>query len=363
MGSVDALTAIDLFAGAGGATQGLKDAGFRVLGAVENNSAAASSYALNHGEVELWAGDIRRVAASSMRARLGLKRGDLTLLKACPPCQGFSTLAEGRVTVDEHQNDLVIDTLRFVRALRPRAVMLENVPGLGRDMRARVMLDALSKAGYVARQYSVNAAQFGVPQRRKRLIILALRGKRQQLPETLPADGLDCPTTVRSAFDELAEALGPCPTDPLNVSRSLSPRVADRVRAVPVNGNRFDLPPEHQLDCHKRAGAGRNATAAYGRLKADKPAPTMTTRCTTPACGSFIHPTEDRGITLREAATLQTFPFDYRFSGSYGEIERQIGNAVPIRMAAALGEVVRSLVASSETKESLGIEDVVARIE
>lgn len=340
-----ALTAVDLFAGAGGATQGLKDAGFKVVGAVENDNAAAASYALNHDEVELWTDDIRKVPARSMLDKLGLRAGQLTLLKACPPCQGFSSLAEGRVAVNEAQNDLVIDTLRFIRALRPSAVMLENVPGLGRDERAKLVLDSLAKAGYVAKQYKVNAVQFGVPQRRKRLIILALRGKRQKLPESLPADGLDCPTTVKSAFDELAEALKKNPEDPLNVSRALKSTVAARVEAVPINGNRFDLPPEHQLNCHKRVGTARNATASYGRIKADHPAPTMTTRCTTPACGSFIHPTEHRGITLREAATIQTFPFDYKFSGSYGEIERQIGNAVPVRMATVLGAVVGSLVA------------------
>lgn len=347
-----ALTAIDLFAGAGGATQGLKDAGFRVIGAVENDEAAAASYVLNHGEVELWTSDIRRVSARSMLTKLGLEPRELTLLKACPPCQGFSSLAEGRVQVNEAQNDLVVDTLRFIRALRPAAVMLENVPGLGRDARAKTVFKALADLGYVARQYPVNAVQFGVPQRRKRLIILALRGTRQKLPDTLPADGLDNPTPVKSAFDELAEALKLNPNDPLNVARTLSPTVAARVKAVPVNGTRFDLPLEHQLECHKRVGSARSATASYGRIKAEVPAPTMTTRCTTPACGSFIHPTEDRGITLREAATIQTFPFDYKFSGSYGEIERQIGNAVPVRMATALGTVVSGLLVAAGAKAS-----------
>ena len=349
---MNTLTAVDLFAGAGGATQGLKDAGFRVIGAVENDAAAARSYALNHNEVELWREDIRRITARSMLDKLGLVPGQLTLLKACPPCQGFSTLAEGRVTVNESQNDLVMDTLRFIRALRPNAVMLENVPGLGRDARSKLVVQALAQAGYAARQYKVNAVEFGVPQRRKRLIILALRGKRRKLPEVLLGKGLERHKTVRSAFDELAEALKRNPGDPLNVSRVLSPAVAARVEAVPVNGNRFDLPPEHQLDCHRRVGGGRNATASYGRIKADHPAPTMTTRCTTPACGSFIHPIEHRGITLREAATIQTFPFDYRFSGSYGEIERQIGNAVPVLMATALGVLVRRLVEPMDTQAS-----------
>lgn len=339
---MNALSAVDLFAGAGGATEGLRQAGFEVLGAVESDESAVASYVLNHPGVRVWRADIRKVTAKSVLRELELQLGQLSLLKACPPCQGFSSLAEGRATIDPHQNDLVIDTLRFVRALRPKAVMIENVPGLGRDERAMRLTRGLAGAGYIARQYSVNAVQFGVPQRRRRLIILGLRGKRSALPESLPAEGLDAPATVRSAFDELARVLHP--NDPLDVSRELSATVAKRVSAVPVNGTRFDLPPELQLECHKRINGARNATASYGRLKNDEPAPTMTTRCTTPACGSFIHPTLHRGITLREAATLQTFPVTYQFAGSYGEIERQIGNAVPVKMARALGGLVAGLV-------------------
>lgn len=335
------LTAVDLFAGAGGATQGLKNAGFSVVGAVENDASAVQTYERNHPEVTLWDGDVREVTAVGMMRALGLKRGELSLLKACPPCQGFSSLAEGRVKVDAAQNDLVLDTIRFIRVMRPRAVMVENVPGLGRDERAATLLDALAGAGYLARQYKVDAVQFGVPQRRKRLIILALRGRRRGLPDDLPADGLDEPTPSRTAFDRVAASLAADPNDPLAIGRTLGEAAAARVAAVPVGGNRFDLPPEHQLACHKKVGTS-GATASYGRIRQDEPSPTMTTRCTTVACGSFIHPTENRGITLREAAALQTFPLDYEFVGSYGEIERQIGNAVPVVMAQALGTEVAS---------------------
>jgi DNA (cytosine-5)-methyltransferase 1 len=338
------LTAVDLFAGAGGATQGLRDVGFDVLGAVENDVAAAASYALNHPEVRLWSEDIRRVPAQRMRRDLALQAGELTLLKACPPCQGFSSLAEGRAAVDELQNDLVLDIRRFVRALRPRALLLENVPGLGRDARARTLVSFLDSLGYSSRQYKVNAQDFGVPQRRKRLIIVAARGLQRKLPEVLNGAGLDggAPATVRTAFAQLATEL--MENDQLNRGRALVGTVLDRVRAVPVNGSRFDLPEHLRLACHNRLDDGwRSATGSYGRLRLDEPAPTMTTRCTTPACGSFIHPTEDRGITLREAATLQTFPASYRFTGTYGEIERQIGNAVPVRMASALGSAVLSV--------------------
>jgi DNA (cytosine-5)-methyltransferase 1 len=345
------LTAVDLFSGAGGATQGLLDAGFDVIGAVENDPAASQSYRLNHPTARLWDADIRTIAATSMLRELGLRPGELGLLKACPPCQGFSSLSEGRATINSAQNDLVLHTIRFVRALKPKAVLLENVPGLGRDARSLRLQTALNALGYATRQYTVNAVDFGVPQRRRRLIIVALRGRRRSLPTAISPLGLDGPVppeaTVAGAFAQLATELHA--DDPLSVQRVVHPKVLERIKAVPVGGSRFDLPPELRLACHDRADAkGKSAaTSSYGRLVASRPAPTMTTRCTTPACGSFIHPTEDRGITLREAATLQTFPSDYQFIGSYGEIERQIGNAVPVKMATALGRRIASLVESA----------------
>lgn len=345
---MSARTAIDLFSGAGGATQGLRDAGFEVLGAVENDPVAAKSYKANHAEVTLWTQDIRTLKATDVLRKLELQRGELSLLKACPPCQGFSSLAEGRVDVDDERNDLVLHTIRFVRALRPRTVMLENVPGLGRDERAATLMSALRGLGYATKQYAVNATDYGVPQRRKRLIIIAARGLRTRLPGDLkPKIAPRAPATVGSAFSALAAQQ--TADDDLARHRKLSETTQRRVESVPINGTRFDLPEDLRLDCHIKLGASRSATGSYGRLKADEPSPTMTTRCTTPACGTFIHPTEHRGITLREAATLQTFPHDYRFHGYYDQIERQIGNAVPVRMAAALGTIVRGIAERPET--------------
>lgn len=335
-------TAIDLYAGAGGATQGLRDAGYNVLGAVENDEVAAKSYAANHQHVHLWTQDIRTLKATDVMRVLKIKRGDLSLLKACPPCQGFSSLAEGRAVIDEERNDLVLHTIRFVRALQPKTVLLENVPGLGRDERASILMEGLRRLGYTSRQYAVNALDYDVPQRRKRLIIVAARGLRTRLPDDLkPATVSEIPATVGSTFRALAAQQ--VADDALDRHRTLTAKTRRRVEAVPINGTRFDLPEDLQLDCHRKLGKSRSASGSYGRLRADEPAPTMTTRCTTPACGSFIHPTEHRGITLREAATLQTFPLNYTFYGYYDQIERQIGNAVPVRMAAALGLLVRNI--------------------
>jgi DNA (cytosine-5)-methyltransferase 1 len=329
-------TAVDLFAGAGGATQGLVDAGFDVLGAVEFDATAAATYRLNHGNVQVWEKDIRLVTATEMKRKLGLRTGELTLLKACPPCQGFSSLADSRVKDNDPRNDLVRHTIRFVRVLRPRSVLLENVPGLGKDRRSVELLDALRSMGYNARLYYVNAIEFGVPQRRKRLIILAFRGLRSVLPSKLTTEDGNPPVTVRETFAKLAKDL--LEGDPLQADVSISAKVLQRIEAIPVGGNRHDLPLELQLDCHKRLKKEGKSGAAgsYGRMKWDEPAPTMTTRCTTPACGSFIHPDRDRAITLREAAAIQTFPATYQFVGNRAAVERQIGNAVPVRMAAAI---------------------------
>jgi len=336
------LRAVDLFAGAGGATQGLRDAGFEVVGAVENDLDSAASYRLNHPQVVLAEKDIRDIAATKFRDELGLKSGDLALLKACPPCQGFSTLAGGR-DEDVDRNDLVNTITRFVRAFRPASVLIENVPGLRRNYRFVNLVEQIARMGYATKSYVVDATQFGVPQRRRRLIVIAIRGAKSELPDELVTHADRSPATVREAFARLAIVQDG--NDSLNIARRSAGKVQQRIAAVPVGGTRFDLPDEYQLKCHKRVDAkGRSATASYGRLKLDAPAPTMTTRCTTPACGSFIHPTEHRGITLREAATIQTFPFDYQFVGKYGSVERQIGNAVPVRMAEALGLAVRAAI-------------------
>jgi DNA (cytosine-5)-methyltransferase 1 len=314
-----------------------------MLAAVENDLEAAETYRRNHPKVTLLAEDIRTVQPKALLAGTAVTPGELDLLKACPPCQGFSTLAKG--LVDEQRNDLVLDTFRFVEELHPRIVLLENVPGLARDRRLPELQSLLAGAGYKLRTTTLDAAKFGVPQRRKRFIGFAVRDDIPftfdgNLTDLLPSSFRTTPRTAGHALAHIARHLRS--DDPLNVHRKSSVAVEARIAAVPVGGNRFDLPEEHQLDCHKRL-ASRNASSSYGRVKLDEPAPTMTTRCTTPACGTFIHPIENRGLTLREAATFQTFPLNYKFYGHYGSIERQIGNAVPVRMAKGLGLIASAI--------------------
>ncbi len=348
------LTAIDLFAGAGGSAQGLSNAGFRVLAAIEQDQDAADTFAANHPDVRVLDDDIGEVCPSGLRSDLGLAAFDLTLLTACPPCQGFSTL--GARNRGDERNDLVAQVWRFTRVFWPEAVLVENVPGLSDDRRWTVLCRQLRSTGYRVRSWIVNAVDFGVPQRRRRLIAVALRTGPKVFPndlrDLLPKEfALEAP----HASEVIARA-GPIEDseDAWHRARTPSPRVLERIRAIPAGGNHHDLPEALQLACHKRLRRqGRTAaTGPYGRIQLEGPAPTMTTRCTTVSCGRFIHPSEDRGISLREAALLQTFPPDYSFCGFHESMERQIGNAVPVRLAHALGLAVRRMMRPDESLPS-----------
>lgn len=345
---VERLSAIDLFAGAGGATAGLKAAGFVVAAAVENDRSACESYRLNHPTSRLIERDVQQVSPERLLRLTGVRREELTLLQACPPCQTWSSLGSARA--DDPRNKLITVVSTFVRELRPRAFVIENVPGLRFDPRLDSLLMLAREEGYEVATYLVDAQSVGVPQRRRRLLVLGLRSPSTavlplDLFQLLPSNFDRKARTVRQAIGHLGAP--PADTDPLHRGRKLTAVVAKRVSAVPPDGRRTDLPEHLQLPCHRRLGR-RAATGAYGRISADDVAPTLTTRCTTPACGSFIHPWENRGLTLREAALLQTFPENYGFCGSYGAIERQIGNAIPVRLAEATARVVRVLLAKAQ---------------
>jgi DNA (cytosine-5)-methyltransferase 1 len=333
---VSRFTAVDLFAGAGGASCGLRRAGFDIIAAVEVDGDSAATYSENHPDTLMYAEDIRNVDPLDVMLDAGIGTQQLDLLKACPPCQGFSTL--GKCDPEDPRNDLIGEVWRFVSAFQPRAVLLENVPGLKGDTRLRHLIRQLRSVGYGVRHYVENAVDFGVAQTRRRLIVVAVR----HIPRTA------LPETIRPAHRRRRSTVGdvlkraPRKDDPLRRHRKLAPATLKRVRAIPIGGGRFDLPAHMRLDCHKNL-TGHDATASYGRLRTDAPAPTITTRCTTPACGRFVHPSKNRGLTLREAALLQSFPRRYVFIGGYDSIERQIGNALPPPMATAAARIVAAL--------------------
>jgi DNA (cytosine-5)-methyltransferase 1 len=327
-----------------------------VLAAVENDRAAAETYAANHPDTKLYNRAIRYVQAPRLALGLGAEGRRLTLLTACPPCQPFSTLGSGEAA--DPRNALVSSVGRFVEHLRPQAVMLENVPGLQDEPRFRALVEILQEE-YTVAEYIVQAADFGVPQRRRRIIVIAVD---RRIGASLPADLV---SALPDSFDVTGQVAGQAlalvqglsrATDPVHRSREPQPKTLERIKAMPQGGGRLALPAELELACHARLEK-RNATSVYGRIDPTRAAPTMTTRCTTPSCGRFVHPTEDRGLTLREAALLQTFSVDYIFKGNHGEIERQVGNAVPPKLAQALGLVVKDLIAgdTDETREHEGV--------
>jgi len=322
-------TAIDLFSGAGGLTVGLKKAGFNVLAGVEINDIAVKTYKLNHRNSRLYTSDIRNISPESMMKDLGLKKGSLDLLAGCPPCQGFSThrTRNKATSVSDNRNQLIFDFVRFVKGMLPKTIMLENVPGLAKDRNMQIAIDSLKELGYLFDDQTVavrDAANYGVPQRRRRMIMLASRYGYVEAPEPCSSR-----KTVREAIGDLEPPIKS--NDSLHsliVKRST--KVQEMIAAVPKNGgSRTDLPKKYWLPCHLKSP--HSYTDVYGRMSWDTVSPTITGGCHQPSKGRFIHPEEDRGITLREAALLQTFPKKYKFALSKGKdaVALMIGNALP----------------------------------
>jgi len=348
--TLPALTAIDLCSGPGGVTTGYKAAGVRVLAAVDIDEDARATYAANHPDVTLFSDDLAKLDPGRLLRGTGLKRGELDILTACVPCQTFSSLARETRSTDP-RNRLVLRVADLVEALLPRALVMENVPQLRDDRRFKLLLGRLRRLGYGVWFDVVDAADFGVPQRRRRLVLIAVKGARdEKVPQLSPRNGrlrgFRRRRTVRHVLDLVRRR---APDDPLaRPRRNYPPLVAKRIASIPVNGgSRSSLDKDLELTCHskiKQSGAG----SSYGRMKYDDVAPTLTTRCVTPACGRFLHPRANRAITLREAACLQTFPLGYVFKGGTMAMQRQIGNAVPPRLARAIALIVADALTEAE---------------
>ncbi|MET3512421.1 DNA (cytosine-5)-methyltransferase 1 [Pseudacidovorax sp. 1753] len=336
--------AIDLFSGCGGLTRGLKDAGFKVLAAVEIDAKAQQTYLLNHPDVCLYKNDIRLISAEQLMEDCSINVGQLDLLAGCPPCQGFSRLRTKNraVSVHDDRNTLIKEFLRLVLELRPKTIMMENVPSLKDDIGFVEMVRQISRAGYRTNVEVLNAADYGVPQRRRRLIFLASRvGAPQVAPKAKTR------LTVRDAIGSLeapSRSKDPLHAFPENRSQS----VKDLIAKIPKNGgSRAELGNDHQLPCHRRSDGFRDV---YGRMAWDDVAPTITGGCHAPSKGRFLHPSYNRTVTLREAALLQGFPREYRFDTSHGKesIALMIGNALPPPLIAAQAQSLKNTLIASQ---------------
>lgn len=329
-------TAIDLFSGCGGLTSGLKQAGFKVIGAVEIEPMSVKTYKANHKDVTLWEKDIRDLNMVEVESTLERSSGKLDLLTGCPPCQGFSAIRtlNGALSINDTRDDLLLEILRFVEALSPRAVMVENVPGLLQTNIFKTFCGYMHDLGYMGSYRVVDAANYGVPQRRRRLIYLA--GYRMDIPFAIP----NCERiSVRGAIGDLPEA-GISGDPPHDIPENRSIRIMKMIQRVPKDGgSRTDLPEHEQLECHKRCNGFKDV---YGRMSWDDVAPTITGGCSNPSKGRFLHPDEDRAITIREAALLQGFTREYKFpiTNNKSALATMIGNALPPPLSAACAKVI-----------------------
>lgn len=333
------LTAIDLFAGAGGASLGLTRAGFTVVAAVDTWEVATQTHAQNMTH-PVYCEDASAWDAERVRDRTGLHRGELDLLVGGPPCQGFSIQRVG--SDDDHRNDLVMAFARSACDLQPRAFFMENVTGLlgrrGKALHAAAVL-SLQDAGYVVDTRTVNAVDFGLPQSRRRVLV---RGVRKDQRAFVPRDPgpIHVPRTVWDAIGDLPDPAGPGIAnlaDPMHVESRLSDLNRLRLKHIPPGGGFEDLPVDLRVACHKAGAAAIGHRGVYGRLAPDAPSGTITARFDSFTRGRFAHPYVDRNLTMREGARLQGFPDDFQFVGNREEVAAQIGNAVPPPLAEAVG--------------------------
>lgn len=351
-------TLIDLFSGCGGASLGFKEAGFEIVAAVDIDHSSCESYALNIGLKPI-EGDIRYVTGEQILKEAGMKRGEVDVVIGCPPCQGFSSLRRTRKGDSPDRNDdlLMVFAQRIIEIF-PRMVIFENVPGImhGRGKTClRKFIEELKKHRYFPIGKLLNAANFGVPQHRKRLILIFTREEAitddllpllppetHTVPHLAKAKGLRSWVTVKERISDLPPLKSgeKDPEIPLHEAADHGENVLRIIRNVPRDGgSRKDLPKSLWLACHKNL-SGRGAESVYGRMAWSKPSPTITSRCVVAACGRFIHPDQDRAITPREAARLQSFDDYCSFEGTKESITWQIGNAMPPRLGTAVGKAI-----------------------
>lgn len=337
-------TCIDSFCGAGGLGLGLKRAGLDILLSFDIdpiciNTINKNEKYFNHPAE---AADIANMLGGNLLKKCNLKRGDLFLLAGGPPCQGFSIQRRGS-DIDS-RNDLVLKYAQLIDELFPMYFVMENVTGLA-GKRGKTILQQLieyvEQIGYYVHIELLDAQDFGVPQRRKRYIIVGERkdmGNHYEYPVSH-----NIRHTVRDAIEYL-------PTPPedgtdhpefsLHRRDRLSALNLKRIQSIKEGQGRDDLPGELLADCHKIDSSVIGFRNVYGRMAWDEVAPTITARFDSFTRGKFGHPDQDRSVSLREGALLQTFPVDFEFTGNKVDVARQIGNAVPPTMAECIGKSI-----------------------
>lgn len=339
-----AFRVVDFFCGCGGTSLGLVESGGRVILGIDNDPHASATFRRNFPTAAFIEGDIRAIPLEAILPRIQRTGKSPLLFCGCAPCQPFSRQNRQRGHQgDDPRTELLDIFCSFVRRYLPDLVLIENVAGI-RDFGPRSPIDAaqaiLRRHGYKTRLGSLDAQDYGVPQRRRRVFLIgSLSPVRPSFPAPTHGVGRRHPNfaTVKDVIGHLPplEAGEAHPSIPNHTAANLSPTNLARIRAIPVGGSRRDLPEALWLPCH--SNEADPFTDVYGRLDEERPASAMTTRCVSLSNGRFGHPTQDRALSAREAACIQTFPDDFVFDGPLTAVARQVGNAVPVKLAAQIG--------------------------
>ena len=330
----------DFFSGCGGTSRGMQAAGMEVRFGLDSDSDAKKTYISNFRKARFIHSDIRKVSVKDVIPYIQRRNGCPLVFGACAPCQPFSTQTKNRGAEDDRRS-LLEEFHQFVEHFLPEYVFLENVPGLkqvGQGSTFEDFTEFLDGLGYLHDSGTVMVHNFGVPQTRRRLILMASLNGPIKLPKPTHGPGTDNPD-LPTVWDWISD-LPPIKAGETHLEDSnhraarLSSLNLQRISSTPEGGSRLDWPEKFKLRCHKTHSGH---TDVYGRMHKNRPAAALTTRCISLSNGRYGHPIQDRVISVREAACIQTFPSDFRFFGSLDSMARQVSNAVPVELSRICG--------------------------
>lgn len=335
--------AVDLFCGIGGLTYGLRSSGIDVVAGIDLDFSCKYAYEANNGEDSFICKNVGEVTGEEINGLL--EDFDIKVLVGCAPCQPFSTHRKDKKHRERHKDwGLLAQFGRLAEEVKPDYISMENVPELVKEGIFTDFVNKLEELEYSVTYSVVKAEEYGVPQHRRRLLLLASKKGAISLIE--PTNDEEHVITVRQAIGSLpaVKAGGVCEGDPLQTASALSRINLQRIRASVPNGTWRDWPEDLRLACHKK-DTGQTYPSVYGRMAWDETSPTITTQFYMYGTGRFGHPEQDRALTLREGAILQSFPAGYKFIQpgeklSRKAIARHIGNAVPPKLGEAVGKSI-----------------------